>query len=88
MKTRVMLIVCVMLIAGTLPATSFARLGPVDRAMRTSPDAVLAWNAIAQQAAIQVARQFPQQAVVYVSFAQAFSRTSLSAASHKPARHR
>src|SRR5438552_18183272 len=36
-----------------------------------SPAAVIAWNAIAQRAAITVAKQFQAQSMIYISFAQA-----------------
>jgi hypothetical protein len=37
----------------------------------SSPAAVITWNAIAQRAAITVAKQFQTQSMIYISFAQA-----------------
>ena len=37
----------------------------------SSPVAVITWNAIAQRAAIMVAKQFQTQSMIYISFAQA-----------------
>jgi hypothetical protein len=71
MKNRVMLLMCVMLLIAAFPVTSIARPNPIGPATPASPEAILAWNAIAQRTAIQVARQFPQQAVIYISFVQA-----------------
>ncbi len=40
-------------------------------ATSAKPDAVITWNEIARRAAITVAKQFPAQSEIYVSFAQA-----------------
>jgi len=71
MKNRVMLLMCVMLLISSLPVTSIAQASPIGLATSASPEAILIWNAITQRVTIQVARQVPQQAVVYISFVQA-----------------
>jgi hypothetical protein len=61
------LILLAVLITSTLASTATS----VGAATPTSPDAIIAWNAIAQRAAITVARQFQTQSMIYISFAQA-----------------
>src|SRR2546428_13861040 len=39
--------------------------------VRVGPDAVIAWNAIAQRSAITNAKQFQTQSLVYISYVQA-----------------
>src|SRR6267378_4296532 len=39
--------------------------------VRVGPDAVIAWNAIAQRTAITNAKQFQTQSMVYISYVQA-----------------
>jgi hypothetical protein len=71
MKLRAALILSAILLVGTLPSASFARLSAASSTTPVSPAAVITWNAIAQRAAIQVARQFQTQSMIYISFAQA-----------------
>ncbi len=65
------LMVSAILLVGALPGSSLAGHGLVRRATTSSPAAVIAWNGIAQRAAIQVAKQFQTQSMIYISFAQA-----------------
>jgi hypothetical protein len=71
MKNRMMLLMCVMLLISSIPVTAIAQSNPSGPANSAGPESILNWNAIAQRTTIQVARQFPQQAVVYISYVQA-----------------
>src|SRR5512138_928356 len=71
MKNRLMLLMCVMLLIAALPSTSSAQLNPIGPRSSTGPEALLNWNTIAQRVTVQVAKQFPQQAMVYLSYVQA-----------------
>jgi hypothetical protein len=71
MKKRMMLLMCVMLLISSIPVTAIAQSNPIGPANSAGPESILNWNAIAQRTTIQVARQFPQQAVVYISYVQA-----------------
>lgn len=71
MKNRMLLLMCVMLLIAAFPVAAIAQTSPNELAQTASPDSVLNWNAIAQRVTIQVARQFPQQAMVYISYVQA-----------------
>jgi hypothetical protein len=66
-----MLLMCVMLLIVAIPASAITQSNPGGPVAAASPESVLTWNAIAQRVTIQVARQFPQQAVVYISYVQA-----------------
>ena len=61
-KIRALLVASAILLVGR---------GSASLATPTSPAAVITWNAIAQRAAIQVAKQLQAQSVIYISFAQA-----------------
>src|SRR4051812_19577159 len=68
---RLRLCTCLILLTVLMMPTVNSTATTAHAAPHSSPAAIIAWNAIAQRAAITVAKQFQAQSVIYIAFAQA-----------------
>jgi hypothetical protein len=71
MKNRMILLMCVTLLLAALPITSSTQLNSIGLGQSAAPEVLLNWNTIAQRVTVQVAKQLPQQAMVYLAYVQA-----------------
>ena len=71
LRSIVVLVAVAVLNACAASPTAPASAPSASTQVRVGPDAVIAWNAIAQRSAITNAKQFQTQSLVYISYVQA-----------------